>query len=150
MLQGQIKTDMVSAMKAKDSLKVETLRGLMAAFTNELVAKKQKPDGELSDEDALTVIKREVKKRKEAFEAFQKGGRAEMAEKEKKEQAILEAYLPEMMPEDEIRKVAEAKKTELGVTDKKDMGRLMGAVMKETGGKADGGDVKRVVESLFS
>lgn len=150
MLQTQIKTDMVSAMKAKDSLKVDTLRGLMAAFTNELVATKRKPDEQLPDEDALSVIRREVKKRKEAVEAFKKGGRSEMAEKEEKEQAILEAYLPAMMPEEEIRKIVGAKKAELGVTDKKDMGRLMGAVMAQLKGQADGETVKKVIDSLFT
>lgn len=149
MLQKQIKTEMVAAMKARDALKVETLRGLMAAFVNELVATKRKPDEALPDEDALAVVRREVKKRKEAAEAFAKGNRAEMAEKEEKERAILEAYLPAMMPKEEIQKVALAKKSELGITDKKDMGRLMGAVMKELAGKADGNDVKAVIESFF-
>ena len=149
MLQKQVKEEIVIAMKAKDQVKVDTLRGLSAAFTNELVAKNQKPDAELPDEDALTVIRREVKKRKEAAEAFKKGGRDEAAAKEEKEREILEAYLPAMMSEEEIQKVVEAKKQELGVNEKKDMGRLMGAVMGELKGKADGGDVKKVVESQF-
>jgi len=140
---------MIAAMKAKDSLKVETLRGLMAAFVNELVATKRKPADELPDEDALGVIKREVKKRKEAKDAFTKGSRAALAEKEAKEQTILEAYLPASLPKEEIQKVVLAKKIELGVANKKDMGRLMGAVMKELGGTADGVDVKRVVEELL-
>lgn len=150
MLQQQIKTDMVSAMKAKDALKVETLRGLMAAFVNELVATKRKPDEVLPDEDALAVVRREVKKRKEAAEAFTKGNRPEMAEKEEKERAILEAYLPALMPKEEIQKVALAKKTQLGIIDKKDMGRLMGAVMSELKGKADGEVVKQVIDSFFT
>lgn len=149
MIQKQIKEETIVAMKAKDKVKVETLRGLSAAFTNELVAKKEKPDAEISDEDALAVIRREVKKRKESVEAFTKGGRTEMAEKELQEQKILEAYLPAMMSEDEVRKVVEAKKSELGINDKKDMGRLIGMVMKDLSGKADGGDVKRITESLF-
>lgn len=150
MLQKQIKTDMIAAMKAKDSVKVNTLRGLMAAFTNELVATKRKPDEELPDEDVLGVIRREVKKRKEAAEAFQKGDRQESADKERSEQALLEAYLPAMMSEEDVQKVVEAKKAELGISDKKDMGRLMGAVMKELSGKADGTLVKTICEKLFS
>lgn len=149
MLQSQIKTDMVSAMKAKDQLKVDTLRGLMSAFTNELVASKRKPDEALPDSDALAVIRREVKKRKEASEAFTKGGRSEMAAKEDAERALLESYLPAMMSVEDIRKVAVAKKAELNVTDKKEAGKLMGLIMKELQGKADGGDVKSVVDSLF-
>ncbi|MDO8523727.1 MAG: GatB/YqeY domain-containing protein [bacterium] len=149
MLQQTIKTDMVSAMKAKDALRVETLRGLMAAFTNELVATKKKPDEAVPDEMVLTVIRREVKKRKEAAEAFRSGNRAELADKEDKERAMLEAYLPAMMSRDDIKKIVEAKKTELGVSDKKEAGKLMGMVMKELQGKADGTDVKAVIDSLF-
>lgn len=136
-------------MKAKDVLRVEVLRGLKAAFVNELVATKRLPTDQIPDDDALNVIKREVKKRKEAAEAFRSGNRAELAEKEEKEQAILQAYLPPTMPREEILKVALAKKLELGITDKKDMGKFMGLVMKELAGRADGGDVKDVVASLF-
>lgn len=136
-------------MKARDTIRVQTLRGLSAAFTNELVAKGKKPNEDLPDEDALAVVRREVKKRKEAADAFRSGGREESAQKEEAERAILEAYLPAMMSADDIRKIAEAKKAELGVTDTKDMGRLMGAVMKELAGKADGNDVRNVIESLW-
>lgn len=150
MIQTDIKQQITEAMKARDSLKVETLRGLSAAFTNELVATKRKPTDELPDEDALKVIQREVKKRKEAAEAFDKGGRTESAEKERAEQAILEAYLPEMMSEEDVMKVVEAKKAELGVSEKKDMGRLMGAVMKELAGQADGETVKNAVNNVLN
>lgn len=137
-------------MRAKDRLRLDTLRGLVAAFTNELVATKRKPDELLPDEDALAVVRREVKKRKEATEAFDKGGRADAAAKERAEQAILEAYLPALMDEADVKKIVEAKKAELGITDKKDMGRLMGAVMKDLSGRADGAAVKKAVEALFS
>jgi len=136
-------------MKARDSVKVNTLRGLTAAFINELIAKGGKPTEDLPDEDAYAVIRREVKKRKEATEAFRGGGREESAQKEEQERSILEAYLPAMMGEENIRKVVEAKKAELGISDKKDMGRLMGAVMKELAGTADGTAVKAIVESLW-
>lgn len=149
MIQNQVKEETIQAMKDKDQVKVDTLRGLTAAFTNELVATKRKPDEELPDEDALNVIRREVKKRKEAAEAFEKGDRTEAAEKERAEQAILEAYLPAQMSEEEVQKVVDAKKTELGVSEKKDMGRLMGAVMAELKGKADGGVVKAAVDKVL-
>lgn len=150
MIQNDIKQQITEAMKARDSIKVETLRGLSSAFTNELVATNRKPTDELPDEDALKVIKREVKKRKEASEAFDKGGRKESAEKERAEQAILEAYLPESMSEEDVMKVVEAKKAELGVSEKKDMGRLMGAVMKELAGNADGDVVKNAVDKALT
>lgn len=150
MLQTQIKTDMVTAMKAREALKVEVLRGLMSSCTNELVALKRLPTEELSDQEVLTVIRREVKKRKDAFEQFTKGNRPELAQKEETERVMLEAYLPAMMSQDDIRKIAEAKKIEMGVTDKKEAGKFMGALMKDLQGKADGTDVKAVIDSLFA
>ncbi len=140
---------MVAAMKAREALKVEVLRGLMSAFTNELVATKRKPTDELPDEDVLGVIRREVKKRKDASEQFRAGNRPELADKEDAEKVMLDAYLPAMMSAEDVKKVAEAKKAEMGVTEKKEMGKLMGAVMKELGGKADGDTVKEVINSLF-
>lgn len=149
-LQQQIKTDMVTAMKAREALKVEVLRGLMAACTNELVALKKLPTEELLDENVLNVIRREVKKRKDSIEQFTKGNRPELAQKEDAERVILEVYLPAMMSQDDIRKIAEAKKAELGLTDKKEAGKFMGLLMKDLAGKADGTDVKVVIDSLFS
>ncbi|TAK58922.1 GatB/YqeY domain-containing protein [Patescibacteria group bacterium] len=150
MLQTQIKSDMVTAMKAREALKVEVLRGLMSSCTNELVSLKRLPTEELSDQEVLTVIRREVKKRKDAYEQFTKGNRPELAQKEEAERIMLEAYLPAMMSQDDIRKIAEAKKAEMGVTDKKEAGKFMGALMKDLQGKADGTDVKVVIDSLFN
>jgi len=149
MIHEQIKEAVKAAMKEKNEVVLTTLRGLMSAFTNELVAQKKRPDDEVTDEIAMTVIKRAAKQRKDSIEQFEKGGRPELAENEKKELTILEEYLPQMINKDEIRKIAESKKAELGVDDKSKMGMLMGAVMKELKDKADGGDVKEVVNSLF-
>ncbi|OGG53206.1 hypothetical protein A2851_02755 [Candidatus Kaiserbacteria bacterium RIFCSPHIGHO2_01_FULL_53_29] len=149
MLTAKIRTDMIAAMKARDDLRVQTLRGALAAFTNELVAKGKKPTEELADDDAVTVLKRLAKQRKEASEAFAKGSRAELAEKELSELKIIEEYLPQMISREEIEKVARAKKEELGVTDASGAGKLTGAVMKELAGQADGNLVKEVVASLF-
>lgn len=141
---------MTEAMKARDALRVDTLRGAIAAFTNELVAKGRKPTEELADNDALIVLKRLAKQRKEAAEVYAKGGRAELAEKELSELKIIESYLPQMASREDIEKVARAKKDELGVADASGAGKLTGAVMKEFGGAADGGVVKEVVASLFT
>jgi len=149
MLTQKIRTDMTAAMKARDDLRVQTLRGALAAFTNELVAKSKKPTEELADNDAITVLKRLAKQRKEAAEVYEKGGRAELAEKESKELKIIEEYLPQMASREDIEKVARAKKEALGVADASGAGKLTGAVMKEFGGSADGGVVKEVVASLF-
>lgn len=145
----QIKSKIKEAMIAKDSLKLNVYRGISSAFTSEVMAKGKTPQDVISDEDALTVIKRLAKQRKDSIEQFEKGGRPELAENEKAELAIIETLLPKMMSVDEVRKIAESKKTELNITDKTKIGILIGAVMKETKGQADGAEVKTVVESLF-
>ncbi len=148
MLTQQIKTDMMAALKAREQIKLDTLRGAMTAFTNELVAKGRKPTEDLSDEEAVAVLKRLAKQRKDSIEQFTRGQRPELAAKEAEELKVIEAYLPATVSREEIEKVARAKKEEMGV-DKAGMGKLMGAVMKEFAGRADGGDVKEVVTSLF-
>jgi len=150
MIYDEIKDEIKEALKAKDQLRLITLRGLLTAFTNELIANKRKPNEVIEDEKALEVIKREAKKRKDSIEQFEKGGRNDLAEDEKKELALLEAYLPEQLDEEEIKKTVLKKKEELGITDKNQMGVFMGAVMKELKGKADGTLVKKAVEESFT
>ena len=140
---------MTAAMKARDSLRLDTLRGAITAFTNELVAKGRKPTEELADNDAVNVLKRLAKQRKDAAEQFEKGNRMELAQKESKELKIIEEYLPQMASREEIEKVARAKKEELGVTDVSGIGKLTGVVMKEFAGRADGNDVKAVLAALM-
>jgi len=149
MLHLRIKEEIKDAMRAKQALRLEVLRGILTAFVNELVAKRKTPQDTLPDEDALVVLKRLVKQRKDAAEQFEKGGRPELAQKEKDELVMIEAYLPKMMEREEIKKIAAAKIAELGVTDKSGMGKLIGAVMKECKGSADGNDVKAVIEELL-
>ncbi|OHA20115.1 MAG: hypothetical protein A2836_01500 [Candidatus Taylorbacteria bacterium RIFCSPHIGHO2_01_FULL_45_63] len=149
-LQQQIKSQMKEALLKKETVRLSVLRSLLAGFTNELVARGRKPQEEATDEEALSVIKRSVKQHKDSIEQFKAGGREDLVVDETAELMILETYLPMSMPKEEIKKVAEEVKTRLGVTDKAKMGQLVGAVMKELKGKANGGDVKAVVESLFS
>ncbi len=136
-------------MMAKDTLKLETYRGMLSAFTNELVAKNRKPNEMLSDDDAIAVITRLSKQRKDSIEQFKKGNREDLVKKEQAELAILETYLPKLMDKGEVEKIARAKKEELGITDATKKGMLMSALMKDLKGKADGMVVKEVVDSLF-
>ena len=149
MLVQKIRSDMTSAMKARDSLRVETLRGALSAFTNELVAKRLKPTEELGDNDVVAVLKRLAKQRKEAAEQYGIGGRAELAEKENKELKILEEYLPQTASREDIEKVVRAKMAELKISDTSGAGKLTGAVMKELAGNADGSVVKEVIEQIM-
>ena len=149
-LHETIKENIKKSMIAKDETRLMVMRGLSAAFTNELVATKRKPTDLLTDEEAVAVITRVSKQRKESIDQFTKGGRPELAENEAKELSILQEFLPAMMPIEEVRKIAEAKKAELGITDATKKGMLMAALMKDLKGKADGGDVKSAVDGLFS
>lgn len=148
-LHESIKSSLKDAMKAKDAIKLRTVRFIMSAATSELVATNRTPQESLTDEETLVVIKRLAKQRKESITQYEANARPELAIPEKEELAVLEDYLPQTMSQAEIQPIAEAKKAELGIDDKSKMGMLVGAVMKELAGKADGGDVKVVVESLF-
>jgi len=149
MLQQQIKEELKNSMKARETTKTMVLKSLLSAFTNELVSQKRKPSEELSNEDILKVIKRAVKQRKDSIEQFKKGSRDDLAEKEKQELEILTSYLPEELSLGEIEKIAKLKKEDLGIEDKSKIGILIGEVMKETQGNADGNIVKEVIEKLF-
>ncbi|MBI5400823.1 MAG: GatB/YqeY domain-containing protein [Candidatus Yonathbacteria bacterium] len=148
-LHEQIKGEVKEAMKAKDAVRLSVVRNMISAFTNELVATGKTPQDMLDDAGVLKVIKRLANQRKDSIEQFMKGGRPELAESEQAELVILEKYLPALMSREEIKKIALAKKEALGVTDKSKVGQLTGAIMKDLAGKADGGDVKAVVDELF-
>ncbi len=150
LLQNKIHEEMIDAMKAKDATRLRVLRGLVSLFTQELTSTKRTPQDKLEDEEVLTLIRRSVKQRKEASEQFRKGGREDLAENEDAEAEILKKYLPVMMNKDEIEKVVGQKMEELGISNKSGMGKLMGAVMGELKGKADGKDVKEIIEDKLS
>lgn len=137
-------------MKAKDAVRLAVLRGLSAAATNEAVAKGKGPDALLTDDELLSVIMRAAKQRKDSIEQFIAGGRPELAEGEQAELAVLESMLPAQMSRGEIEAAVKAKAAELGVADKAGANKLMGMLMKDLKGKADGTMVKEVVDSLFS
>ena len=149
-LQTDIRGQMVESMKAKDTVRLNVIRGLMSAFTNEAVAKKRKPDEELSDDEALAVISRAVKQRKDSIEQFEKGGRADLADAEKAELVILEKYLPAQMSREEILEYVREKWSDPTTPEalRGDKNRFLGFVMKDLKGKADGMVVKEAVDAL--
>lgn len=149
MLHEQIKNGIKEAMMAKDALRLKAFRAMSSAFTNELVAKNKKPSEMLTDEEALSVISKLAKQRKDSIDQFRKGNREDLVKEEEAELSILETYLPKLMDKSEVEKVARAKKEELGITDATKKGMLMSALMKDLKGKADGSTVKEVVDSLF-
>jgi uncharacterized protein len=149
-IQQNMRDGIKAAMIAKDSVRLTVLRGLISAFTNDLVARGKMPQDEITDEDAINVIRKAVKQRKDSIEQFTAGGRLDLVENETAELKVLETFLPQLMSKEEIKKIAEAKKVELNITDKAGAGKFMGLLMKELKGRADGNDVKEVVESLFN
>jgi hypothetical protein len=149
MTHQELKESIKDAMRAKDAVRLAVLRGLSAAAVNELVAKQRKPDGMLSDDELLSVIMRASKQRKDSIEQFEKGGRPELAANEKAELALIETMLPQQISRDEIEKATQEKAAALGVTDKSGANKLMGMLMKDLKGKADGNVVKDVINSLF-
>ncbi|MCA9366068.1 GatB/YqeY domain-containing protein [Candidatus Kaiserbacteria bacterium] len=149
-LHEEIKAQLKEALKAREEVRLRTVRSILTALTNEAVATGKTPQDMLDDDATLVVIKRLAKQRKDSIEQYEAAGRTDLSEPEKAELIVLEAYLPQMMSQEEIEPVAKAKLAELGVTDKSKMGVAMGVVMKELQGKADGGDVKAVIEKLLS
>jgi hypothetical protein len=148
-LQEQIKGSIKEAMMAKDAIRLEVMRGLSTAFMNELVATGRTPQDTLTDEQAIAVITRIAKQRKDSIDQFTKGGRMDLVEKETAELHILEAYLPKLMDREEIEKIVRVKYEIAGPVDPTKKGMFMATVMKDLKGKADGALVKEVVDSLL-
>lgn len=148
-LHEQIKNSIKEAMKAGDKIRLEVMRGIVTAFTNELVSKSRTPQEILSDEEAIAVITRLSKQRKDSIEQFTKGGRLDLVEEESKQLAILNEYLPKLMEASEIEEIVKMKIAELAIKDPTKKGMFMASIMKDLKGKADGSVVKEAVDRLF-
>src|SRR3989344_3066327 len=129
MLHQQIKEDVRRAMLEKNLVKLNVVRGLLAACTDELVATRRKPDEILTNDEALAVIRRAAKQQQDSIEQFRVGGRDDLVRQEIAELEIIKIYLPPEFDQKELEKLITAKIKTLGLTDKKDTGKLIGAVM---------------------
>lgn len=136
-LQQRVDSDLKEAMRAKDVTKLGVLRMLKSALKYAAIAKSG-AEAELSDAEAVQVIRKQAKQRQDSIESFEKGGRAELADKEKEELAILNTYLPQGMSPDELAKVVRETIAELGATSKAQMGAVMKALQAKVSGRADG------------
>jgi uncharacterized protein YqeY len=148
-MQDTIKAEIKAAMIAKEMDKLQVLRLISAAFTNELVSQGRPPTEPLSDEDCMKVLKRMAKQRKDSIDQFSAGGREDLAESEKAELAIIEALLPAQMSEIEIEKRVR-EKLEANPIDASKKGMFIGTMMKELGDTADGALVKQVIDRLVA
>lgn len=144
-LHDQLQDDLKTAMRAKDAPRKSAIRMVLTAVQ---FASVEKPEG-LSDADVLDLIRKEVKRREEAVELMRSAGRDDMVTAELVELDILKQYLPAQLSEGELRELAKAVIAQLGASSPRDMGRVMGALMPQVTGKADGRIVNQVVRSLL-
>jgi uncharacterized protein len=150
-LKEQLHTDLTAAIKAKDSLTSGTLRMVLAAITNEEVSGKEARV--LNDQDMITVLNREAKKRKEAAAAYDDAKRPELADKERAELGIIQAYLPAALSDEDLAKIiadAVAEVAASGATGPSAMGAVMKIVSPQVSGRADGGAVAAAVKSALA
>ena len=164
MLKQQIQSSTNEALKAGNQFLVGTLRMLLASILTKEKDKrykisKDKPDATeevlqkesaLADEQILEVISSEIKKRKDAIVLYEQGNRPELADREKKEIEILIKYLPEQLPSEDLRKLVVESISEVGAKEMKDMGKVMADLNPKIKGKADGGEVSKIVKELLS
>jgi uncharacterized protein YqeY len=148
-LQERVDSDLKEAMRAKDTRKLAVLRMLKAALNYAAIAKPG-AEAELSDTEAAQVVRKQVKQRQDSIESFEKGGRAELAAKEKEELLILNTYLPQAMSSDELAELVRATIAETSATSKAQMGDVMKALQAKVAGRADGKTLSQEVSRQLS
>jgi len=146
-LAEQVRSDLIQALKQKDALCCTTLRMLLSSIHNAEIDQQHKA---LDDTGVASVVAKEIKKRRESIEAFEKGNRPDLVAKEKTELEILTKYLPQQMSRDEITALARQMIAEVGARGPGDKGKVMGKLMPQTKGKADGKEVSDIVTELLS
>lgn len=146
-LREKIKADLVAAMKAKEEKKLTVLRMLTGAVRNKEISMRKGDEVELNDEQILEVIGSEIKKRRDSIEAYEVGGRKDLVDSEKEELEILQVYVPEQMPDDELEAIVKAAVEAAGVGA--NFGAVMGKIMPQVKGKADGNRVTAMVKKVM-
>lgn len=144
-LKEKIQNDFKEAFKGKEAVKLGALKMLRAEMHNAEISKRK----ELDEEEIIEVVSREIKKRRDSADMYEKGGRGELAENEKKEIEILLAYLPAQLSEDEIRQLAEKAVKQTGASGAKNIGKVMGILMPQMRGRADSALVSKIVKELL-
>ncbi|NEW62070.1 GatB/YqeY domain-containing protein [Granulicatella sp. zg-ZJ] len=144
-LMEQLNTDMKEAMKAKDKERLSVIRMLKASVQKEQI----EVGRDLTDDEALTILSRELKQRKDSIREFEKAGRTDLAEKTQFEVGVVEQYMPKQLSEDEVKEVLKAIIQEVGATSASDFGKVMGKAMATLKGQADGNIVNKLVKELL-
>jgi uncharacterized protein len=143
----RLNDDMKQAMKNKEKEKLSVIRMVKAALQNEAI---KLGKGQLSEDEELTVLSRELKQRKDSLQEFENAGRSDLVEKAKEEIRILELYMPKQLTEEELTQIVKETIAEVGASSKADMGKVMGAIMPKVKGKADGSLVNKLVQQHLS
>ncbi|WP_188206198.1 GatB/YqeY domain-containing protein [Alkalibacillus aidingensis] len=141
-LLDRLNEDMKQAMRNKEKDKLNVIRMIKSSLQNEAIKKR---DGELTEEEELQVLTREVKQRKDSLQEFKSANREDLVEKTEQELALIEGYLPEQLSDEELQQVIDETIQEIGATSKQEMGQVMSAVMPKVKGKADGSKVNQMV-----
>lgn len=149
MLKDKLQEELKQSMLARNELRTSVLRLLLSAITYHEI-QKGGAGYKATDEDVLEVVAREIKKRRESIEMYEKGARQELADKEKSELEILQTFLPKQMSEDEVRTLVKKAITETGAKEQNEMGKVMGVLMPKVKGKADGTMVSNIVREELS
>lgn len=149
-LVDKINTDLKDAMRSKDKVRLRTLRSLRAALKNEEIEHREGgTETTLSEEDELTVLRKQVSQREDSIEQYQEAGRDDLVEKEKEELAVLEEYMPEKISDEELEEILRGIIEEVGADSMSDMGPVMGRAMSELRGRVDGSRVQEMVKGLL-
>ncbi len=146
-LRDRLRDDLKDAMRARDAVRRDTIRLVEAAIKN---AEIEKRGSELSEQDIQAILQRQVKQRQDSIEQYEQANRSDLADAERAEIAVIEAYLPQQMSRDEIEAAARAAIEQLGASGPGDRGKVMGRLMAELRGKADGAQVNAVVSDLLA
>lgn len=149
MLKQQLKDQLKEAMLAKDELRTSVIRFILSGITYYEI-NKGGAGYEATDEDVLAVVNKEVKQRKDSIDQFTKAGRQDLVDKENAELKVLESYLPQQMPEEEVKKYVDEAVATTGATNPQDMGKVMALLMPKVKGKADGSLVSKLVRETLS
>lgn len=144
-LLSRLNDDMKTAMKAKDKESLQVIRMIKSSIQNEQI----KESHDLTEEEELTVLSREMKQRRDSLHEFEEAGRDDLAEKVKSEIVIVEKYMPEQLSDEEIRQLVQEAITQTGASSMKEFGKVMGAIMPKVKGKADGNQVNAIVKELL-
>lgn len=149
-LKEQIAEDIKSAMKARDKIRLETVRSIKKAILEKEVALRPKGQDSLTAEQEIELLAQQAKQRRDSIDQYQKAGREDLAEKEQQELAIIETYLPKQLDDAELEQILAQIIEAVGASSSKDLGKVMGTAMKQLKGKADGKKIQEMVKSKLA